>query len=419
VASPAKILIPLAIIAAMGGTAWYLSTRTPPAEHVPHRPTLIPVTASVLAPQDYTVVVPTYGEVRARTESSLIPEVSGMIEEISPAFREGSFFEAGEELVKLDDRDLTADVVIAQSAVAQSDTLVSEETARAAQALEDWKALGRKGEPDPLVLRKPQLAEAKARLQSATATLERAQRDLQRTSIKAPYAGRIVEKLADVGQYVSPGRELAKIYAVDAAEIDLPLKTSDLAFLDLQEHFRGEKMPVMDNGPAVTFTAPYAGRTGEWKGRLVRVAGGIDKLSRQLYVTAQVQDPYARRGGDNPPLKMGMWVTAHITGRTLPGVFVLPRAAVREGDQVLLIDGEEKLRSRTITVVWGGPDHVVVDNGLKAGDLLCTVPLHYAVEGSKVEVKQLPMPPFSIPGTTNPFQTQSPPGEVKTAKQGS
>ena len=97
VVSPAKFLTPLAILAALGGTAWYLSTRTPPVEQVPHRPTLIPVTASVLAPQEYTVVVPTYGEVRARTESSLIPEVSGMIQEISPAFREGSFFEAGED----------------------------------------------------------------------------------------------------------------------------------------------------------------------------------------------------------------------------------------------------------------------------------------------------------------------------------
>ena len=418
VASPARIFIPLAIIAAMGGTGWYLSTRTPPAEHVPHRPTLIPVTASILAPQDYTVVVPTYGEVRARTESSLIPEVSGMIKEISPAFREGSFFEVGEELVKLDDLDLTAAVVIAQSAVAQADTLVSEETARGTQAQEDWKALGRQGEPDPLVLRKPQLAEAKARQQSATATLERARRDLARTSIKAPYAGRIVEKLADVGQYVSPGRELAKIYAVDAAEIDLPLKTSELEFLDLPEHFRGEKMPVMDNGPEVTFTAPYAGRIGEWKGRLVRVAGGIEQKSRQLYVTAQVQDPYARRGGDNPPLKVGMWVTAHITGRILKQVFVLPRAALREGDQVLLIDAEEKLRSRVISIIWGGPDHVVVSRGLKEGDLLCTVPLHYAVEGSKVKVKQMPMPAFSIPGTTVPFQTQSPPDGVKTVKAG-
>lgn len=404
----------------MGGGGYYLSLQSPPVEQVPHRPTLIPVTASVLTPQDYTVIVHTYGEVRARTESSLIPEVSGMIREISPSFRDGSFFEAGEELVKLDDRDHAAAVVIAQSAVAQADTAVSEENARAAQALEDWKALGREGEPDPLVLRQPQRAEAQARQLSAAAQLEKAERDLARTIIKAPYAGRIVKKVADVGQYVSPGRELAKIYAVDAAEIDLPLKSDDLAFLELPEHFRGEKMPVMENGPEVTFAAPYAGRNGEWKGRLVRAAGGIDKASRQLYVTAQVQDPYARRTGDNPPLKVGMWVSAYITGRTLKNVYVVPRVAIREGNQVLLIDSEERLRSRIITIVWSGPDHVVVTEGLKPGDLLCTVPLHYAVEGSQVKVKQVPMPGHTIPGRVTSLQTQAPATDGnKTARQGS
>jgi multidrug efflux system membrane fusion protein len=418
VVSPAKVLIPLAIVTAMGGTGWYLSTQTAPAQEVPHRPALIPVTASALTPRDYTVVVPTQGEVRARTESSLIPEVSGMIKDISPSFREGGFFEAGEELVKLDDRDHKAAVVIAQSAVAQAATLVSEENARAAQALEDWKNLGREGEPDPLVLRKPQLAEAGARLESAQATLDRAKRDDERTSIKAPYAGRIVQKLADVGQFVSSGRELAQIYAVDAAEIDLPLRSDELAFLDLPEHFRGEKMPVMTNGPEVTFTAPYAGRTGEWKGQLVRVAGGIDQKSRQLYVTAQVLDPYARRGGDNPPLKVGMFVNAHIKGRTLKNVFVIPRVAMREGDQVLLVDGEQKLRNRTVKVIWGGQDHVVVSEGLKPGELLCTTALHYAVEGSQVKVNELPMTPMNIPGSPAPL-TKSEAEEVKTAKQGS
>lgn len=137
-----------------------------------------------------------------------------------------------------------------------------------------------------------------------------------------------------------------------------------------------------------------------------------------------MQDPYARRGGDNPPLKVGMWVTAFITGRTLKDVFVIPRVAVREGDEVLLIDKEERLRSRTVKIVWGGPDHVIVTEGLKSGELLCTVPLHYAVEGSLVKVKQLPMPKITIPGTAVPaFQTSSPAAgrAVKPAgdKQGS
>jgi len=414
-ASPAKVLVPLTIAAVMGGGGWYLSTLTPPAQEMPHRPTLIPVTASVLQPQDYPVVVPTHGEVRARTESSLIPEVSGMIQAISPSFREGGFFEKDEELVKLDDRDHQAAVVIARSAVAQAETLVSEEKAKGEQALEDWKSLGRQGEPDPLVLRKPQLAEAEARLLSARATLERAQRDFERTSIKAPYAGRIVEKLADVGQYVSNGRELAKIFAVDAAEIDLPVRSDELEFLDLEEDYRGDQKTTKLIGPEVTFTAPPPARIGEWKGQVVRVAGGIDQKSRQLLVTAEVKDPYARRGHDNPPMKVGMFVNAQIRGRTLKNVFVIPRSAIREGDQVLLVDGEQKLRARQVKIVWGGQDHVVVSEGLKPGELLCTTALHYAVEGSQVKVKETPLPPMNIPGREAPLTKVPSVGETSPA----
>jgi multidrug efflux pump subunit AcrA (membrane-fusion protein) len=196
---------------------------------------------------------------------------------------------------------------------------------------------------------------------------------------------------------------------VDAAEIDLPVKSEDLAYLDLPEHYRGEAAPVLENAPEVILTAPYAGRTGTWKGQLVRVAGTIDKNSRQLYVTAIVQDPYARRSAENPPLKIGMWVSGLIRGSKLQNAFVVPRLAIREGDQLLLIDKEDRLRTRRVTIAWGAQDHVVVTGGLQAGELLCTVPLHYAVEGSKVKVTRQPMPKVNLPGTSGAdLQTQSP-----------
>jgi hypothetical protein len=92
-----------------------------------------------------------------------------------------------------------------------------------------------------------------------------------------------------------------------------------------------------------------------------------------------------------------MWVSGRISGRTLKNVFVIPRLAIREGDQLLLIDKEDKLRTRRVTIAWGAPDHVVVTEGLQPGDLLCTVPLHYAVEGSKVKVTRQPMPKMTLP----------------------
>jgi membrane fusion protein, multidrug efflux system len=406
-----RSFLPFLVVAVAAFGAWKLATApAPPPEPTREKPA-IPITASDVQPQDYTVVVQSQGEVRARTESSIMPEVSGVIVEISPSFREGGFFNAGDALVRLDDRDLKSAVTIAQSAVAQAATAVSEEKARADQAKEDWKRLGRPGEPGPLVLRVPQVAEMTARLASAQAQLDKTQRDLERTSLRAPYAGRIMEKLADVGQYVSPGRELAKIFAVDIAEIDLPVSTEDLAFLELSEHFRDDAPDKSIAGPNVTLSAQYAGQTNRWQGQIIRAASGIDRQSRQLYLTAQVRDPYARRDAENAPLKVGMWVQASIAGRTLRNVYVLPWAAVRDGNQVLVVDHESRLRVRSVTRVWSARDHVVVTAGLQPSETVCTVALHYAVEGARVKVQRQALPVFRSDGATSAAMetTASPP----------
>ncbi len=397
-----KIFIPFLLLGGLSALGWHLAHQaTPPEES--RRPTpAVPVTAATVQPQDYTVFLATRGEVRARTESSLVAEVGSVIIDIAPSFREGGFFEQGDVLVQLDDRDFKAAVTIAKSAVAQAQTAVTEESARAAQALDDWKALGRPGEPGPLVSRKPQLAEAAARIESAKASEERAVRDLERCTIRAPYAGRVLDKTADVGQFVSAGREIAKIYAVDSAEIDLPLSSEQLAFIDLPERYRGEKISLDDSGPEVTLRSDFGGRSGTWQGRIVRAAGGVDSRSRQLYVTAQVQDPYARRSGEVPPLKVGTWVSADITGKTLKNVFVIPRVAIRDGNTVLVIGKDSKLRSRQVEIAWGERDHVIVRSGLEPGELLCTVSLQFAVEGTLVKPRIEPMPALTMPGRPAP-----------------
>ena len=411
-----KILVPTLLLGGCCAIGWHLGHQAPTPEES-RRPTpAIPITAATVQPQDYTVVLSSRGEVRARTASSLVAEVAGVVMDIAPAFRDGGFFEQGDLLVQLDDRDYKAAVVIARSAVAQAETAVSEEQARAAQALEDWKALGRPGEPGPLVSRQPQLAEAAARLESAKASEQRALRDLERCSIRAPYAGRVLQKNVDVGQFVTAGRELARIYAIDSAEIDLPLSSEQLAFVDLPERYRGDAAIDEANGPEVVLRSDFGGRPGEWRGRIVRAAGSIDVGSRQLFVTAQVQDPYARRSGDIPPLKVGTWVNAEVTGRTLRNVFVIPRVAVREGNMVLTIDKDQKLRNRRVSIAWGERDHVVVDDGLKPGDVVCTVSMSFAVEGTLVKPRLQPMPPLQIPGRSVLYQTKGPeteaPGEA-------
>jgi multidrug efflux system membrane fusion protein len=200
-----RALLPLIILAACGWYGWWLITHKPELKAMETRPVLVTVEGITLKKTSYPVRVASQGAVQPRTRSTLLPEVAGMITEVSPSFRPGGFFEKDEVLIKLDPVDYETAVMTAKAAVALAKVTLVEEEAKAEQALENWKALGRQGAPGELVSRSPQVARAKADLAAAEARVVKAERDAQRTVIRAPYAGQVLEQAVDVGQYVGQG----------------------------------------------------------------------------------------------------------------------------------------------------------------------------------------------------------------------
>ncbi|MCB1076376.1 MAG: efflux RND transporter periplasmic adaptor subunit [Verrucomicrobiae bacterium] len=387
----AKILLPLLVLGGAGWLTWWLIASKPEPPQQKRPPAVTRVEATRIRPTHYDVILETRGVVQPRTETSLLPEVSGRIEEISSNFREGSFFEAGDLLVRIDRLNYETALTIAESNLAQARTALAEEEARADQALENWKRLGKTGEPGDLALRKPQVAEMQARLKAAEAEVVKAKRDLERTEILAPYAGRVLEQNVDIGQYVTPGTQLAKVYAIDFVEIRLPLNNRQLAFVDLPELYRGNVADSINQpgtpAPEVLLSADLGGQTMNWKGRIVRAEGAIDERTRQLFVVAQVDNPYQRRDDGAPPLKIGLFTDALIRGKTLENVFVIPRSAARAGEEVIVISPDNKIERRPVKPIWSDRDNVIVSaekGGLEPGEVLCLTPLAYPANGAPV-----------------------------------
>lgn len=379
-----KTLLPIIVVFTCVVIAFVMIiTKEKPQRRKP--PTSIThVDAIRLELKDYPVVIQTQGTVKPRTESTLIPQVSGRIEFVATAFREGGFFEEGDLLLAIEKSDYNTALVVAEANLAKAELNYAEEEARSEQAFEDWKKLGNGNEPSALVLRQPQLADARAAVASASARRDQSERELERTQIKAPYAGRILEKRVDVGQYVTPGTILARIYAVDKAEIRLPLSDTEIAFVRLPEIYRGESSGELESVPKVILRATFGEQRHTWEGQIVRTEGAIDTKSRQLFVIAQVDDPYGRSVANRPPLKSGQFVEAEIMGDVLRDVFVIPRSTLREGREVILIDGDNKLIRREVEIVWSDSENVVVRKQLAAGEVLCMTPLPYAAEGTLV-----------------------------------
>lgn len=377
-------LLPLLVLAGAGAYAFITVTNKVEPQRREPRTALTRV--ETLTPQRtrYTVWVSSRGTVRPRTESTLLPEVSGAVTELSPQFRAGEFFERGDVLLQIDPRDYRVEVTVAEAGLAQARASLAEEQARAAQAAREWRRLGEPGKADDLALRKPQLAGALAQVRSAEANLARARLNLERTTIRAPYAGRVLELHVDVGQYVAPGTTLARVYAVDYAEVRLPLSNRQLEFVDVPEIYRGQSADARRGGPEVELTARIGSRSHTWRGRVVRAEGAIDTQSRQIFVVAQVDDPYGSSAHGRPPLKVGQFVEARIRGRTLDEVFVIPRAALRAGTRVHTLDDDDRIRSRSVDVLYSDAQHAVIAAGLEAGDRLVTTAVGAGMEGVQV-----------------------------------
>ena len=331
--------------------------------------------------QEYPVVIHTHGIVRPHSEVTLTAQVPGRIARVNPGLEDGAFFAANDVLIELEAVDYQTAVVAAEAQVARARAAHALEETRAKQARLNWEDLGYKEAPNELVLRLPQLRESKANVDAAEAQLERSKRDLERTQIRAPFEGRVRRRNVGLGQVVGAGTPLASIFTVEFAEVRLPIAGREIRFLNLPETAADEPLEVelrsaTDDASGVV-----------WKARIVRTEGALDENSLDLFVIARVNDPFGRKSG-HPPLRIGQPVRGSIAGRVLKDVVALPRASVRQLDQVVLVDRANlTLMPRTVVPLWSDESNIVVSASvMEQATLLAMTHLVYAPRGAKVEI---------------------------------
>ncbi|PCK09924.1 MAG: efflux transporter periplasmic adaptor subunit [Alteromonadaceae bacterium] len=345
----------------------------------------VSVVVQLLREEDISATISSYGIVAPLTQATLVSRVSGVIEMVSADIRDGGFFQQGQLLLTLDQADYLIELDIAKAQVAEAQSRYITELALAEEAKHDWARSGRKGDAPVLALRKPQLSAAKAALQSARAAVKRSELNLERTKIYAPYRGRVLNLHVGEGQLVSPGTALADVYATDAAEISLPIKSAELSLLDLralEQH--GVNTPSVA-ASKVVFRSQLT-PDHEWRGELVRISGAVDAQSRQLQVVARIGSPFISDAStQGASLHVGEYLTAQITGRILTSTMAIPNTAIYQGRYVY-VHREGKVYRRDISIGWSDSERSIVEAGLQVGEELVLTALGRVPSGTLVEV---------------------------------
>jgi RND family efflux transporter MFP subunit len=380
-----KLFLPVAVVVVgLAGAYAILVGKPRPQPAAPVAP-LAPIVSVISAsPVDMQLTVTTQGSVRPRREINMVSQVSGLVVAVDRHFAGGGFFDSETVLVKIEDADYNFAKLRAEARVADAAQVVAQEKGRGRQAAREWRDLGN-DEANQLFLRKPQLAGTEAALRAAQADLDQARLNLRRTAISAPFNGRISEKYVDLGQYITAGTPIAKVYDTDVVEVRLPLTDRQVALLDLPLNFRDDA--VLAEGAVATLSARFADQQWQWTGRVVRTDASIDIDSRVVYAVVEVEKPYMRNRDDGrPPLGIGLFVDAEIEGRQHKQVVVLPRSALLNDGSVLLVDAQDRLQSHQVYVLKSNATQVWVQGVQRNARVVVSQP-PLAVAGMTVTVK--------------------------------
>ena len=336
----------------------------------------------------YAVEINGYGTIDPKTITTVVPRVSGSVVKVAPFFKPGGFFNKGDVLLELDTLDYEVALEGMKSEFAQAKLNYEQEKARSKQAKLNWSKLSKGRKANDLVLNIPQLELAKAQFSSAQAKLRKARQDLSRTKIIAPYSGRVLDQFVDIGQYVTPGTQLLRIFSTDYVELRVPITEEQYALVGLPEHYRDEVPTKPVNQPKAFIESNVAGEKFVWTGTVVRTEGTVDVSTRQIFLVIKIDNPYDTNGDNRPPLKIGQFVSAKVKGVTLENVIVVPRSIVRENNYVMVVDRQSKVKRTQIKLLWENDQEAVLSaKALAQGDRILSTYLPFVANGSRVKIK--------------------------------
>ncbi|MEQ8952912.1 MAG: efflux RND transporter periplasmic adaptor subunit [Gammaproteobacteria bacterium] len=382
-----RVLVPIGILLASILLAGVLLRTPTQVEEI--APEIVPVAVRVTQVELDAVqlVVESQGKVQAAQTVNLSAPLAGQVSWISPALEAGGYVEQDQVLLRIEDSDFNTALQRARAALQQ----VEAEASHAARELERIQELAtrRLASDSQLQDIQRQARVTAARVVDAQASYNQAQLDLDRTELKAPFNAVIQAREVELGQYLNRAQNVAVLFGADEVEVRVPLAIKQLAYLDFPLGTRGE-LPE-DLAPEVILTGVYGGEQLHWRGRLVRMEASIDPNSNTVQSIIRVNQSGQQPAGwshhefTTIPLPIGLFVQAEISGRFVEDIISLPRSVIRNNNQVLVVDAENKMHFRDVEIFRLEEERVLISGGLLPGEAICISPIQAVIDGMSVQ----------------------------------
>lgn len=383
-----RFFLPLIVLVGAGAVTALLLMSKPEVEEEKHEfpPLVVEVSEASLDEKLRSSLF--QGEVRAKTNIELVAQVTGKVTSVSDKFIEGGQFAAGEMILQIDDADYRVALKSAEAAVAEAKVQLDIELASAETSKREWQNLVGESieKADPLRLNQPQVQRARARLDAAKAELSKAKLDFDRTKLTAPFAGRIMAKAAELGQFVSRGSGIGRMFSTESVEIRIPMSDFQISELGLGLG----QLPQDREKITARVIAKFGNSNYQWEGYLKSVDASVDNETRLLFGTIVVEKPFDLTGRSGIPLAPGLFVDVELDAAEKVAGVSVPRTALRSGNQIYVVE-DNKLKFREVKTLFTSPEVAVLSveesASILPGDKVIVSPVPGAFDGMSVEIK--------------------------------
>ncbi|MBL6804652.1 MAG: efflux RND transporter periplasmic adaptor subunit [Pseudomonadales bacterium] len=375
-----RVLMPIGIL--LGSIVITVVLIRNPTRVSESAPEIIPISVRVAEVRSESVqlFIESQGKAQAARQASLSSNVQGPVAWVSPSLEAGAYVKAGEPLLRLELADF-------ETAVARSRATYEQASAEAEFAAADLAritelAAKRLASESELQNAERAATVTSARLADAEAALEQSELDAERSILRAPFNAVVASRDVELGQFVNRAQSVAVLFDADSVDVRVPLAIRQLGYLDVPMGFRGEFESVQ--APKVELVGSYGGKQYIWEGKLLRTEATIDPNSNTVQSIIRIEQPTADLGGETIPLPIGLFVEARIAGKLVEDIISLPRSAIRNNSQVLVVDAENKMYYRDVDIFRLEQDRVLISGGLVPGEKICTSPIQAVVDGMSV-----------------------------------
>ena len=400
-----RVIFFIGILAVGISATAYMMTHKITPERAPTEEEITPVSVYTLKRSTEQVKIEVYGTVIPSRQVRIQPEVSGRVTEMNEKLIPGGYLSEGAMLVRIDSRDYEAQIAARKDQVVQAGLRLKQEQARQAIAREEWELLGDTIPPDKanreLALRIPQIESAEAALKAAQSALFKAELDLERCTVRAPFNALVLHENVDPGQLVNSQTEIAVLAGTDRYWVRVSVPTEYLPWIEIPKEG--------DKGSAAKIIQKTGLNNISRKGYVMRLLGDLDTNGRMARLLVSVDDPLnLKKDRDQMSLLLGSYVTVEIAGKSMSDIMVVPRNAIRNLDGatassyqnhegIWIMDRDDRLQIEPVKVVWRSQDSVFITAEIRDGIRLVTSNIPTPIRGMKLTVHSSEIGSANIP----------------------